>query len=351
MGQFERESADLTVQAAMAANEALGEAQELTVVNNKPPAWVMLNGRDGEQGIHAPSVAVRISVSQDPEALLQETMEVADLTESVRRLGGRVLEILEPPKLLRGKFVAVISRYLPGANVTPYDYGRSMATMHNASVQAGLSYANRPFDPLKSTREAYQYLAEQQSSGRPLTIGQTVFPKGLLDELGERLGTQEAAIPQILGLMAMLSLKPALLQEDVHPGNVRYSKDGVATLIDLDQPSIGPGEADLGRVRTQWTKRFGAPAEREQDFLSAYAHEIRQQSDPTIVALTDQIMLLRYGSALVDLAVRQVQLGAPASEWLLQEGIRRLEHLDDPSYRWQPLNQDRKNQIADEVSS
>jgi len=150
--------------------------------------------------------------------------------------------------------------------------------------------------------------------------------------------------------MALHGLKPVLLQEDVHPGNVRYDKEGIATLIDLDQPSIGPAEIDLGRVRTQWTKRFKAPIEREQAFLEGYVNEIDQESHPDVLTLTDPMILLRFGSALIDLVVRQVQLGAPASEWLLQEGMRRLGNLDDPNHEWRPLNQTRKNQIAEQAS-
>lgn len=350
MGQFEKGSTDMTTDAVVAAHEALGNPPLVTVVNNKPPAWVMLDGRDQTEGPTEPSVAVRITTSEDPEALLEQTIQDVELTESVRRHGGRVLEVLETPRRI-GRFVAVISRYLPGKDVDPHDYGHSMATMHNASVAAGLSNANRPFDPLRPTRQTYQYLVEQQASGRPFRIGQTVFPRGLLNELGEHLTAQEAAVQQVLGMMAVLGLQPVLLQQDVHFGNVRYNKDGIATLMDLDDPIIGPGEADLGRVRTQWTQRFSQPVEREQSFLAAYAAEVEQSSNPNILALTDQIMLLRYSCALADLAINQVQLGVPTSEWLLREGMYRLEHIGDPTRKWRPLNQERKDQLADEASS
>jgi len=199
MGQFDRELLGLTDSAAMAAQEALGTTQELTIVNNKPPAWVLLDGWDGRQGEDAPNVAVRITTGQDPEALLEETIEIAALTKSIRDRGGRVLEILEPPKLVREKFVAVISRYLPGADVTPYDYMDTVwqqcitpAYGQDCHIRTGLLI-------LSSLQEKHiNILQNARQMELPLGLGRPLFRKACLMNLEIALSRKKQPYPGFL---------------------------------------------------------------------------------------------------------------------------------------------------------
>lgn len=318
----------------------------LTIVNNNPPAWVFVDGKDGYAGSSEPNIAIRITTSQHPEKLLEETKKVVQITEDVRNHGGQVLEVLEEPRLLNGRFVSVISRFLPGKHVTAHDYGQALASMHNASEQANLDSTKLSFDPLSTTQSTFDYIHAQHEMGRPFQIGDTIFGEELLHTLAERLIAQQQAVREVKQIMLETGKKAVLLQEDTHLENVRGNKHGVATLIDLDEASIGAAEYDLGRARTQWPGHFRSPEQYQPNFLKGYRETIAVPSAPNILKRTDSIALLRFGTALISVAVRQVAQGHPANEWLLQEGIRRLNNLDDPSFEWQPLNNAQKTEIA-----
>lgn len=328
------EMAAVDIHAYAAAREAAdvyGVPDDLKHVRLGPPSWVFADGElSGERHI-----VLRLTTADNTERLLSKTWQEVALLQRLRERGAQVQAFLDWP-LARNGFVATISEYLPGAATDHAAYGYALATLHTAGTEPELVRQAPPFEPLRRTRQIYEYLASLHEKGETFHIGDIAFPPQLLPIFYRYLLQGEADAATMLRLQYENRYPPAVLQHDVHMGNVRADSAGRATLIDLDGISSGPMEYDLTRPIGQWSQRFRRQHQWVQHFLAGYREGGGRQPNPEILEPALRVSELRFATSLIGHAVESAVVGKPlAGEWSLSEGIRRLAHLRDPEFMWE----------------
>jgi len=327
------------------AQNILGAAGDrpVTLVNEKSPVWVFLDGQEDTHPSLEPSVALRLTRVADPDQALQQARQNTKLTESLRAKGAPVLEILEEPALHRQRFVAVMSRYICKHEVTYQAHGKSVALLHNAGATLSVSPEAAYFNPLYSLSNTIAFLHAEQKEAGGYKVGDTLFPARLLDQLDQHFSEAEFILASINAYAQQNRIPYIPLQEDVQADNVRGRE---ATLIDLDAMQLGPKEYDLGRPRTQWARQQQDGNQAAIGFTAGYRENIHTPVDSSLLRLTDKISLIKYCTAHITLSVTQLLQGRAPQEWLLQEAIQRLEHIFDPRRPWKRLDLSQKAHLA-----
>ena len=113
-----------------------------------------------------------------------------------------------------------------------------------------------------------------------------------------------------------------LIHGDPHPPNVVRRDDGTLALVDLDFIEIGPPEVDLCCLWLQFERHDQEPRVADR-ILSAYHGAVNDQLMAQIYA-TDEVNEVVWLSCLWGVV--------PGAD---TEVLRRLEHWDDPTVRWQ----------------
>ena len=113
-----------------------------------------------------------------------------------------------------------------------------------------------------------------------------------------------------------------LIHGDAYPDNAVRRGDGTLAFVDLDYVEIGPPEADLSAVRLQYQRHDQEPQVSER-IRAAYGGAVNDRLLDEIYA-TDEVNELVWLACLWG-----VVPGADA------ELVRRVDHWDDPTLRWQ----------------
>ena len=113
-----------------------------------------------------------------------------------------------------------------------------------------------------------------------------------------------------------------LIHGDVYSPNVVCRGNGTLAFVDLDSVGIGPPEVDLSTVRVQYQRHDQEPHVVER-IRAAYNGAVNERLLAEIYA-TDEINELVWLACLWGVV--------PGAD---QELIRRVDHWDDPTLRWQ----------------
>lgn len=306
------------------------------LVKKGPPSWIYLDGVDGstETG-RTPSVAIRLTASDNPEQLLAKTSREVAIIERLRQKGAQVQEFLGEPELIDG-LVATVSKYLPGETTNYAAYGEAVASLHNAGADAELVALLPRFQPLAEARLSLEYLEHLDQAGTSFKVGQTVFPQELLATFHYHLEQGEQAVNEMLRISDEKGYPLTILQHDIHLGNVRDDHEGKAMLIDLDWITAGVAEADLGRPLAQWCQRFQDPKEHVEAFMIGYETKAKRKLDPELLKLAIQVADVRFSTIFITLSIQAAQTGYSFDESMFAQGMSRLQNLHDPNFVWRP---------------
>lgn len=336
-----------TLEAWKVAQDILGSTVDdrpITLVNDKTPVWVFLDGQEDGDPSRLPSVALRLMQVNEVDRSFTQAKNNAALIEQLRGEGARVLEVLEEPTVHRERYVAMLSRYICAAEVTAPEHGKSVATLHNAGKKlGGTPPTTHFFNPLHSLGNTIAFLHAEQEERRGYRIGSTVFSPELLESLDQYYSEALVMLLAIDAYAKQRQVTYVPLQEDVQADNVRGKE---ATLIDLDSLQIGPREYDLGRPRTQWARQRQDGNLAAIGFMAGYELNTQTPLDMKMLRMTGKISLIKYCTAHITLSVTQLLEGRRPSEWLLREGIQRLSQIANPRHPWQKLDLAQKTSLA-----
>jgi hypothetical protein len=311
---------ELQYDAAIAAVPSL-ERDDLQLIHKGPPSWVFTDGEN-------PSIAVRVTISADPERCLFDMQRTVEVTEELRQRGARVLEHLQEP-VLSGGYVTTVTRYLAG-KVACTAYGESIATLHNASKDMHFAGRIPSFAPMQRSEYTRDHLVRSYD-GTQAYIGNTTFDPHFINTLSTAIEEGQELVTQMQKRAYAKGYHLVANQQDVHLGNGCGDQ---ATLIDLDDLALGYAEFDLARVQGQWHSRFNMPISSVSEFTESYDCTAVRQRDPFMQELANRIGLLRYAVEPMWFELTIQESGHIPNEAIIQECQQRLLHVDDDIFAW-----------------
>ncbi len=316
--------------------------RKLELARKGPPTWTLGDGvYDSLDPLAMPTHIIQLVTGENLDDVFRQTKKMVDLSKALRGRHAQVQEFTAGPEVERG-FVGTIAEYLPGSGkgVVLYDYAVAVASLHKAGAHPDVLALAPPFDPLVRPQETYEYLQKLYDGGGELRVGETVFPKRLVKVLGDYVEKGGKIAKKLETLSNDRGYPTTTVVHDIHPGNVRFVEDEetgemIAIITDLRRISKGPPLYDLGRLR-HWL-RFGRREELVVEFLAGYARTTGRKLDRELLGLAFDLSDIRYAPSTLTHAKESYKIGevSELDEWRIQEAIRRLDTLDDPSARWQ----------------
>ncbi|HSD55926.1 MAG TPA: hypothetical protein VLA92_02115, partial [Candidatus Saccharimonadales bacterium] len=306
--------------------------------------------------INPPGAEIEASVTRIVYAANQYT-EVASLEEQLvvyedLRCSGAQLPAYAPKVVGRpgpvgddGGYVATNSQFLPIKGASFYHFGGAIASLHNASQHIDLSRLQRadPHKTITDVRGAIDFLMDSPPERR--------FAIGDAKVTAEHIATFENAYHkanELLGRLFEVAERNgsplAVVLEDVHDENVRRTADGTAQLIDLFPLSVAPRALDFGRVLNDFSPHFGYDPQCADEYLAGYADTIvggKLPNDEELELAAD-FTQLRSSLLLGAMAINHARYGVERNEWMLAQGLHRLEVIEDRHAGWGPLTDKQK---------
>lgn len=308
-----------------------------TILSAGPPAWVAT----GYTNTY-PAEALRLELTDSPDEALAEERAKVGVVQALALHGARVVEYLDEPQIVQSPngavFIGTASRFLPGADGTPREYGEAVGTMHNASTQLDLSRVP-VLDQLAKAQQTFTFLFEREQAGSPVASGDVCFDESWLATAGMCLAGASEAQQRMLRIAEQKHRPLVVVQEDTH--NEQYGRDhkGVVRLFDIDATKSVP-EVDAGRAQTQWENRLSFPRGFTEGYLNGHARVAlpEVQFDPDIQTAANIVSLTRFSFAMLNLGVRRYRAQQPGADWFLQEGAHRVRVIRDHGARWHGLD-------------
>lgn len=310
--------------AVLAADPAYAAVTTLRCVRDGPLVWVFVDEQK--------TIVIRLIKALEPKVLYTLQAKEADLLAALRARGAPVEKIVLGP-VVYGDFVVSVTPYLPGEMSNYYQFGQALAKLHNAGTMIN-STALALFDPLLPVQKTYEYIKKCEQTGMPFGIGETLLSAYHIEILQTWLAKEQKAVAEMVRLSRKRGYQLTVLHHDIHPANARVDTSGNVILFDIDTLSMGPAEYDLARPLGQWVQRFGRPKKWVREFMQGYHHTVTRLPDPGLLALAIDISMLHYGLSMVTREVDAAMQGTAINETHLAEGVKRLEHLDEPDFRW-----------------
>ena len=234
-------------------------------------------------------------------------------------------------------FVGTQAEYLPEGNVDSIDYGFAIGTLHRASLHVNTH--NLPLvDPLRTEAPVGEIIdfLDARSGNVRFRIGETAVR--LADLVALKYAYENAYIiyDQLMEAAQRNGSPMVVLQEDTHDENVRYSKDGVAKLLDI-WPHKGPAAIDFGRARNDWVQHFGADPAYRDGYFEGYCQVMPLPSEQELRLAADYTQQ-RSSILLAAIAIKNARLGIAFDEELLKIGLHRLHVIGDRNASWRPFD-------------
>lgn len=315
-----------------------------TVISHGPPSWVAVDNPA------APEHVIRLTYTEDIDYALQEAEHGVNLMRDLRAHRAQIPDFDGDPVAVRthpGRpvgFVATRSDYLSGNDVTDYEHGQAIASLHNASLEVYTDDLPH-VDPLATEShvgKAIEYV-KNLPAGEQFRIGDVEMTPEDVQNMEKRYRQAYSLYNDLFTVAEANGTPLVVVQEDVHDGNRLRNKDGVATIFDI-RPVVGPPAIDFGRPISDWPVRFGKGQEPTDAFIAGYADTVKgyRLPDEQELELAADFTNLRSALLIASLAINAVRAGHPGEGWMLGEGLHRLRTVDDPDAAWHPLDDARK---------
>jgi hypothetical protein len=317
-----------------------------------PISFVAINDDPDPDKRKAAKLVYTSSLTQDLAIAKRDTALYQDL-----QANGAKLPDIEPNPIVvpadddRG-FVGNLIEYLPVDDVSPFQYGRAMGSLTNAS-----RFVDQTDVPISNgldewfIGESLEYLKKLDT---PFAIGQVVLHDELVELVEQNYREGNEIREQLIGMSNIDShgTPMAFVQEDAYGGpngNVRgFATKGVASadskpgLIDLLPLRKGLPSVTLGRMVNDMGPHFNDHPARVAGLLAGYVEEVHNHRlpHPEEIRLAADYTEIRSKLTFIGIAIRNARLGVTTNPWMLQRGIERL--TSGRYDYWLPLNDAQK---------
>lgn len=322
---------------------------ELTMVSHSPMSSVAIDDDAGGREAH---VALRLALATDPEAMLEDTRKRVGVLQDLRGNGAQVIEYLDEPRLVRdaqhmGSYILTISRYLPVKGATPFEHGQAIASLHNASLRVDTAACEEIniLEQLASAGRTVEHLNGIRKRGASFQLGDVKMSPDQIEAYAHYIDASEKLRRELFVTSQQKGLPEVVVQEDVHSGNVMRDSQGVPIAIDVEG-YIGPSAIDLGRPLTDWHPRFGTPLQDVCDYIAGYDAHIdpRVKPDEKLRQMASDYINMRSSLVFISMAVTRAIDYQASEEWLLRQGLHRLQVIEDRNAPWVALDSAYKTQ-------
>lgn len=309
-----------------------------TFLSDGPPTWVAA----AFDGSHYPREAISLRLTDTPRASLRAARQRVRLSRDLGSCGAQVVaytgepHIIERPDAENGAYIAMSMEHL-GESVSDFRYGQAVGSMHVASLYLRDIRDIPSLDQMASARDACNYVFEQGD----VETGGVRFGKTIVQKVSGII-TEGYQLQREMHELSHKRTRPdVILQEDTHPQQVAADqRTGVAKLLDV-KPVRGPLEVDLARPLTDWHNRFGYDPQRVRHYLRGHLDH-GMPPDREVQELANGVANIRFSLAMFVLAVRRHQLGFAGNEWLSNEALHRIAHVNERTVRWNAWDSSQK---------
>jgi hypothetical protein len=318
------------------------------VTSNGPTSFVAVNAPSDERALR---LVTKMEYAPDiDEGLLNKRRDLevyADL-----RTEGALLPEMHPdafalrmPNGQPGGLITTLTEYLPVAKVSPYQHGRALASIHNASQYTYLSGIPRTNALDRwGVGKALEFL---KSVELPFTLGNTALTASHLETMERKYEEGNKLRDELWERGAAHDSPRVVVQEDVHDENIRGKRlrnRTVGMAIDMFPLEYGLAATDFGRPHNDWVHHFNADPADVEAFEEGYKSKIEGGAlpYPDELKLAADYTQIRSSLVFTGIAVSNHLAGLPRNKWLWDQGLYRLENIEDRHADWRPMNEQQK---------